>query len=101
MVPSVTSAVYFLVFVGVLLTWALYIRVEPKRYSILKHCLFVYNVVHMVLLYLCQLSYIQEYLDNYMTFYSRCFTGSMPLPSKLHNIYFLQNFYFVLLGCSE
>lgn len=62
--PSFLSVIYLVMFLGISVYWSLMFRFHMKAYGILKRLLFGYLILHMVLLYLCQLGPVQEWLDH-------------------------------------
>ena len=72
MLPSVVSFFYFMMFFGILVYWSLHLAFNPKTYGILKMVIYTYLALHMILLYICQLSFFQTWLaDNDNEFHVR------------------------------
>ncbi|GAB6019982.1 hypothetical protein CHUAL_002736 [Chamberlinius hualienensis] len=69
--PSITSAIYFLVFLAVA-TWVSCFKKLRKRYAVLRIFLIIYAAIHLVVLYLYQMPVSQQILPP-DTLYARLF----------------------------
>jgi len=73
MLPSLISAVYLVLFLGLLLYWSLDRPFYKSSYQVFKFLVMTYLILHMILLYLCQFKFLQTWLDDpdRGVFYSR------------------------------
>ncbi|XP_018600658.1 piezo-type mechanosensitive ion channel component 2 isoform X2 [Scleropages formosus] len=60
MLPSLTSAVYFFVFLGLCTWWSLCRTFEPLVFSCLCVLMAIYSAGHLIVLYMYQLQFFQE-----------------------------------------
>ncbi|XP_046879747.1 piezo-type mechanosensitive ion channel component 2-like isoform X1 [Hypomesus transpacificus] len=60
MLPSLTSAVYFLVFLGLCTWWSLCLTFDPLVFSCLCVLMAIFSAGHLLVLYIYQLQVVQE-----------------------------------------
>ncbi|KAL4616870.1 piezo-type mechanosensitive ion channel component 2-like [Arapaima gigas] len=72
MLPSLTSAVYFLIFLGLCTWWSLCRTFEPLVFSCLCVLMAIFSAGHLSVLYLYQLQFFQELIsptDKYISLF--------------------------------
>ncbi|KAJ8403299.1 hypothetical protein AAFF_G00355160 [Aldrovandia affinis] len=72
MLPSLTSAVYFFVFLGLCTWWSFCRTFDPLIFSCLCVLMAIFSAGHLVLLYLYQFQFFQEFIpphDNYTSLF--------------------------------
>ena len=95
LMPSVLSAIYFLISLGLVFWWALG-KHFGQAYLYIVRFLQIYSLSHLLLIYLYQLSFVEEYLSKQTPqlvrllglqalYPSFCFER----PSKLNNCYWI------------
>nr|XP_014426164.1 piezo-type mechanosensitive ion channel component 2 isoform X17 [Pelodiscus sinensis] len=72
MLPSLTSAVYFFVFLGLCTWWSCCLAFDPLIFSCLCVLMAIYSAGHLIGLYLYQLQFFQEVVPP-KDFYARLF----------------------------
>ncbi len=61
--PSVLSALYFVIFLGLVLWWSIYKPVKRRALNAVKFLLIFYSGLHLIIIYLYQLHFFQTFLD--------------------------------------